>query len=252
MRPSIGISSNFAVRGTPPGEQLYLGAGYIDAILAGGGLPLPLPVPAKFDDQLIDELLDKIDGLLMTGGNDLDAQRWGEEMHPRAKRLHSRRERFEVELFRRADARRMPILAVCLGHQVAHVARGGAITQHIENTPSLAHYNEDESMTEHAVTVEPSSQLCRLMGTSKLRVNSSHHQIIDPARTGEGLCTSAKAEDGAIEASEDRRDGRFLITIQWHPEKSLDRAEQQALFRSLVTAADSYRMQLRQKIQKIP
>lgn len=240
MRPPIGISSNFARRGKPPAEQLYLGAGYIDAIFAAGGLPQPLPVLAEYDDALLDLLLDRVDGLLLTGGNDLDSQRWGEELHPRAKPLHPRRERFEIDLFRRADARRMPTLAVCLGHQVVHVARGGAIIQHIENSAQAAHYNEDETMTRHEVEVKPDCRLRELLGAARAQVNSSHHQVIDPERLGAGLRVSAMSDDGMIEASEDL-DGRFLMTVQWHPEQLLDHPDQTALFGALVDAAQAYR-----------
>jgi putative glutamine amidotransferase len=240
MRPIIGITSNFGSnREQPPRLQSYLLAGFADGVFAAGGLAQPVPVPPEHDDRLLDEILDCYYGLLFTGGFDLDSKSYGARPHPRTHALHPRRERFELDLFRRADARRIPILGICLGHQLAHVARGGALLQHVDDldlSPAVVHHFSDEENAFHDVAIAAGSRLADLIGVAQLEVNSRHHQTIDPARVGAGLTTVATSADGVVEASEDC-DGRFLLTVQWHPEDLLDRREHLALFRGLVDEA---------------
>lgn len=244
MRPIIGITSNFGMNKEKPSRlHSYLLAGYCDGVLAAGGLAQPVPVPPDHDGALLDEILDCYDGLLFTGGADLDPLRYGARPHQRTHVLHSRRERFEVDLFRRADARRAPILGICLGHQLAHVARGGALLQHVDDldlSPAVAHHLADEENAYHDVDIAADSRLAESIGVARLEANSRHHQIVDPARVGAGLATVATSADGVIEASEDC-DGRFLLTVQWHPEDLLDRREHLALFRALVDEAKQTR-----------
>lgn len=240
MRPVIGVSNNFGMNADPaPRPQTYLLADYSDGVFAAGGIALPLPVPPRYDDALLDEILDCCDGVIFSGGYDLDPQHYGEALHPRTQPLHERRDRFEVDLFRRADARRMPILGICLGHQAAHVARGGALVQHVDElglAPSIVHYLPNEQIAFHEVGIEADSRLAGVMGASRVEVSSRHHQVVAAGRLGAGLRTAATADDGVIEASEDC-DGRFLVTVQWHPEDLLDRPEHLALFEALVEEA---------------
>lgn len=237
MRPRIGITCDFEVTpGPPQREKIVLNADYYDAVVRAGGLPLLIGPPPGVEDALLDALLDAVHGLVFTGGDDLNPARWGEPAHPQLKPLPARRERFEVELFRRADARGVPILAICLGHQVAHVARGGALVQHLERTTELSHNRPQGGNTYHGVQIASDSRLAELVGT-QLEVNSRHHQAVDPQRVGQGLRTVATAPDGVVEASEDVAGGRFLVSVQWHPENMIDRAGHLALFEDLVRAA---------------
>ena len=240
MRPRIGITSNFAMNTEdPPRPQSYLLAGFTDGVFLAGGLGMPVPVPPAHDDALLDELLAQYDGLIFTGGYDLDPQLYGEAPHARTTPLHPRRCQFEMDLFRRADQARVPMFGICLGHQVAHVARGGRLIQHVDElelTPAICHHTTNEENAWHDVAISPDSRLSGVVGVSQLEVSSRHHQIVDQQHPGLGLKTVATAADGVIEASEDC-DGRFLLTVQWHPEDLLDRPPHLNLFAALVEAA---------------
>lgn len=241
-RPVIGVTMSFA---SDPGQRPreYLNAAYTDAVLAAGGLPQPLPVPEKFDPELADELLARLDGLLFTGGPDLDPRHYGQTRHPQTEVMDARRDGFELELFKRAEKRGVPILAVCLGCQIANVARGGCLIQHLEDTPRptpIRHRTEDGSDAFHPVQIEPRSRLSQIVGRSQMEVNSRHHQALDASQFGGGLRPVAFAPDGTVEAAEDAG-ANFLLAVQWHPEDLTDRPEHLALFRALVQEATQKR-----------
>ncbi len=241
MRPLIGITvSAETTKSVPPRDRMYLNTAYSDAVFAAGGLPYPLPLPAAASPAVLDELLAPLAGLVFTGGDDLDPRHYGAERHPATEVMHPRRDAFELAFFRRADAARLPILAICLGCQVAHVARGGRLHQHIDDlsrTPALAHRSVNWQPAYHAVRIAPDSHLARIVGTTELETNSRHHQAVDADRPGRGLRTVAHAADGVLEASEDFTDGRFLLAVQWHPEDMIDRSPHLRLFEALVSAA---------------
>jgi len=239
MRPRIGVTSGFHFDQREHRLRAYLDAAYADAIFAAGGIPWPVPVPPTHDGALLDELLAGCDGLVFTGGPDLDPRSYGDQQHPKTEPLHERRGAFELDFFRRADAARVPILAICLGHQVAHVARGGGLVQHVDDLPrqpALPHTRPDTESAYHEVEVAADSRLARVLGLTRLEVNSRHHQVVAPQRPGRGLRTVALAADGVLEGSEDC-DGRFLLTVQWHPENLCDRPPHRALFEALVSEA---------------
>lgn len=241
MRPVIGVTSNFGLDPDyePPRERAYLLAAYTDAVAAAGGIPHILPVPEEHDKATLDPLLESVDGLLLTGGYDLHPRHWEAALHPKTIPMHPRREAFELALFRRADAARIPMLAICLGFQIAHVARGGRLVQDIDDlrrTPALVHYLPKDANAFHAVQVERASQLARIVGATEFEVNSRHHQVVPVDHQGAGLRPAAFAPDGILEASEDVGD-RFLLAVQWHPEDLYDRPEHLRLFAALVDAA---------------
>ena len=242
MRPAIGVTSNFGIdtESGPPREQSYLLGRYTDAVFAAGGMPHPVPVPPNHDDHLIDELLAGYAGLVFTGGYDLHPRHYSEQAHERTHPLHERRDSFEMDLFRRADARKIPIFAICLGFQIAHVARGGRLIQHVDDipgrTPPVVHYRPRDANAFHRVRIEPDSSLATIVGSNDVECASRHHQVIDVLHQGAGLRPVGYAPDGILEASEDC-DGRFLIGVQWHPEEQFDRPEQHRLFAALVKAA---------------
>jgi putative glutamine amidotransferase len=239
-RPTIGITSNFGSdKAETPRLQHYLMTAYIDAVFAAGGLPVALPVPASHDGRLLDELLDRCDGLIFTGGLDVPPEAYGAPLHVKTHPLHERRARFELDFFRHADQRRKPIFAVCLGHQVAHVCRGGKLIQHVDDLdvkPAIAHYRAKDLNAFHRVRFEPDSRLAAVLGTTNLETNSRHHQAVDPAHQGAGLRAVAHTADGLVEGSEDMN-GRYLLSVQWHPEDLADRPEHLALFAALVAEA---------------
>jgi putative glutamine amidotransferase len=240
VRPVIGITAGFDVAPNvlPRCERLTLLAPYTDAIYAAGGFPYPLAPPPQCDAALLDELLGHVDGVLFTGGPDLDPANYGQAPHPETHILHPRRDLFELACFRRADQAQKPILAICLGFQVAHVARGGRLIQHVDDrnsTSAVTHRLPDNSAL-HPVRIEPDSGLATVVGGTELEVNSRHHQAVDPAYQGRGLRPVAFAPDGLVEASEDRNPP-FLLAVQWHPENMTDRRPHRALFEALVAAA---------------
>ncbi len=240
--PRIGISSDIecAADADPPREQTCLLTAYTDSIFAAGGLPCPLPVPGEWDDHRIDFLLDQIDGLMLTGGFDLHPHHYTTDpQHPASTLLPEHRDRFEWDLCRRADQRRIPILAICLGMQFLHVLRGGRLIQHLgdlDSTPAITHRLTHSRNAFHPVSIAPGSHLADVLGTTTLEVSSRHHQAVDPAHQGRNLQPVAWAPDGVLEASEDCV-GRFLLAVQWHPEDLIDRPEHLQLFKALVAAS---------------
>ncbi len=243
MKPIIGITSDF--RTTDPEPTYFLRARYVRAIAAAGGLPLILPPTATAADQR--HLLDRIDGLLVTGsGPDLDPRLYRERQRQPFPRMAPERARFELQIIRRAFAAARPILGICGGLQVLNVAFGGSLIQDIpaEVTAALRHRPAaptDEPM--HPVRLVPGSLLQRIFQRGVLRVNSHHHQA--PRRIGRGGVVSAVAPDGVIEALEWPA-AAFVVGVQWHPEQLAARAGlQRRLFRSFVQAALWHRRALR-------
>lgn len=248
MRPVIGLTCSFELNKEATERlQSHLLAGYSDGVYAVGGLPQAIPVPPAVNASLLDEMIARCDGLILTGGYDLKPDHYGQPLHGRTHLMHSRRDAFEIELFRRADQRQIPIFGICLGHQVAHVARGGRLIQHVDDlelSPAVCHHLPNEENAFHEVRIEPDARLARIVGATRLEVNSRHHQIVDGAHSGRGLRTTAVSPDGVIEASEDC-DDRFLLTVQWHPEDLLDRAEHVQLFAALVEESGRVRKRAR-------
>lgn len=243
-KPIIGITSSFSIdEGDPPKPRSFVNAAYTDAIFAAGGIPQPIPPPPTFDEELLREVLSLYDGLLFTGGPDLDPRHYGQPKHPRTNLLHERRDAFDLAFFRAMDQSAIPTLAICLGCQVANVARGGCLVQHVDDLPrpsAIQHYRSDHSSAFHDVTVEPDSRLARIVGQTRFEVNSRHHQTVDATQIGGRLRPVAFAPDGVVEAAENR-DGRFMIAVQWHPEDLTDRPEHLSLFRALVDVSRDWK-----------
>lgn len=244
MRPVIGLSSNFKLDPEPPhSPQICLSAAYLDAVSAAGGVPQMLYVPESFDDGMLDELLSHVDGLVLTGGFDIHPRHYGQTPHPASTVLPPRRDNLEIALARRADAAGLPILAICLGIQVMHVARGGKLIQHVDDLPQVTpvtHHLPDDTNAYHMVRVTPGSRLHQILGADEVEVNSRHHQIVDPDVPARGLVPVAFAPDGVLEGAEDP-ERPFLVCVQWHPENLINRPEHLRLFQAHVTAADEWR-----------
>jgi putative glutamine amidotransferase len=243
-RPLIGVTTS-EVRpaervtplpeGEPLGKEMALGITYLKAIEAAGGLPLVMPPLAE---EAIEPLLDRLDGICLSGGPDLDPSLYEAEPHPELGPIEPDLDRFELAIAARADAREMPILAICHGTQALNVVRGGALHQHLPDLSTEFAHRQTNPSTEasHPVVVDPDSQLWEAFGGGEIEVtdvNSFHHQAID--RLGHGLRVSARAPDGTIEAIEDP-DRRFLIGVQWHAETLVHRTAEAELFRRFVEA----------------
>ena len=228
--PSLGGATPEA---DPPRTEMVLGMRYLEAIARAGGLAMvvpPLPGPA------IPELLDRVDGICLSGGPDLHPDAYGAEAHAELGPTEPRLDAFELALARAADERDMPILAICRGAQVLNVARGGTLHQHLPDVvgESIAHRQPHAAHEPaHGVTIAPESRLAAIVGRRELRVNSFHHQAAEAL--GERLSLTAWADDGTIEAFE-AVDRSFQIGVQWHAECLVDNDEQAALFSALVEA----------------
>ncbi len=202
----------------------------MQAIEQAGGRPVLIPPSADG----VEETLGAVDGLVFSGGSDLDPELYDEEPHDETSGVVPERDRAELALLEAALARDMPVLAVCRGSQVFNVARGGDLVQHLPDVVGdEKHKHTPGTFADHDVTLEPGTRLAELLGDSAA-VKSHHHQGF--GRVGDGLRVAAHAEDGTIEAVEDPSH-RFALGVLWHPEAGEDRK----LFEELVVAATEYR-----------
>jgi putative glutamine amidotransferase len=185
---------------------------YVLAVKEAGGVPIVLPNGDGSSDKIA-EYLDLLDGLIMPGGADIPPSEWGEEPHPTTQILEENRYLFEKELITTwIKKTNKPLLGICLGSQWINVVHGGSLIQDIPSEFGVNHRG-----VTHQVTLESSSRLCEIFGETKLLVNSFHHQAV--GRLGEGLKLVAKSPNGIVEATETTDPDRFLIGVQWHPEK---------------------------------
>lgn len=195
-------------------------AGYAAAVEAAGGIPVVLPVLAPGKAA---EVLAHLQGLLLSGGVDLDPSHYGEDPLPGLGRVTPERDAFELALARQALAAGVPVLGICRGVQVLNVAAGGSLFQDLGSQLKkvLKHRQEAPRWHEsHAVRLDPSSRMAAILGVTEARVNSFHHQAVRVVAPG--LRAAAWAPDGVIEAVESA-DGRFALGVQWHPEEMWNR-----------------------------
>lgn len=239
-RPLIGITA-FATRHVEaPHLPIHaLNQRYVSAVESAGGAPLI--VPPGLDDASQRAIFARIDGLVLSGGGDIDPAYYGEAAHPALNAPSAQRDRLELSFARWATDEDKPLLAICRGIQVLNVALGGTLVQDIPTqVPDALPHNFDETRVArdfiaHEVTIEPGSRLCEVMGSERAGVNSWHHQSVKQAAPG--LAIVACAPDGVIEGVERPR-SRFTIGIQWHPEWLYDRQpEMKRLFAALVRAS---------------
>jgi putative glutamine amidotransferase len=203
---------------------------YVRAIEHAGARPLLVPP----SEEGVEETLDAVDGILFSGGADLDPEVYGAEAHPETNGVRPERDSAEIALLEAALARDMPVLAVCRGVQVMNVARGGDLVQHLPDVVGNESHREVKgTFSEHPVRVEGGSKLSAAIG-ERAAVKSSHHQGL--GRVGEGLREVAWADDGTIEGVEDPG-LRFAVGVLWHPEAG----EDWKLFEALVAEARTYR-----------
>lgn len=220
--PLIGLTANWndtTMRSDIPGD-------YVSAVIAAGGTPVVLPVMG--DETVWQRMVDAVDGIVFTGGNDIDAAFLGEEKHPKSDEPYRPRDEQEFFLLRAARKADKPFLCICRGFQVLNVLEGGSLYQDIADQfcQDIDHAQfKRVSDAIHTVEVAEGSLLSSLTGTGALPVNSRHHQGIRKA--ADTLRAAAVAPDGLIEALE-YRDGTRCIATQWHPE-SLFRTDSRAL-----------------------
>ncbi len=233
-RPLIGISTYH--RETAGRSRFSLPSAYVDALRAANGLGVLL-TPGEAEPE---ELLDRLDGLVLSGGGDLDPASYGSDAHARVYSVSPERDAFELALLRGALERGMPTLAICRGMQVLNVALGGNLHVHLPDVigEAVVHRRSQTEAAAHPVRVEGGSKLAERLGAAELAaVPSWHHQALD--RLGAGLRPVAWAPDGVVEAVE-LAEAPQLIAVQWHPELAGAAAEGRGLFAALVERARDY------------
>jgi putative glutamine amidotransferase len=247
VRPLIGVTTSEVrvpdhVDPLPQSDrrqtEMALGMKYMKAIEEAGGVPVVMP---PLDLGAVDPLLDRLDGLCLSGGPDMDPGTYGGRYHPKLGPTEPELDQFELALTRAACKRELPILAICRGQQLLNVARGGNLYQHVPEDPGgeIAHRLPGKGRHgAHEVEVETGSLLSRALGgVTAAHVNSYHHQAVHSL--GRGVKPVAWAPDGLIEGIE-VPDCGWAVGVQWHAEAIVERPEQLALFREFVAAAGDY------------
>ena len=232
-RPLIGLATDYLApkNGTP---HLRLNAGYLEAVLAAGGLPILLPPVRKDNFPELETLLDMVCGVVMVGGLDLDPRRNGQQVTAAVQMMQPRREDADRFLMGKVIERRLPLLAVGSSMQLLNVLSGGTLHLHLptDHPKAMPHYDPSGGPHRHMVNVEPGSTLEDIFGAPEHRVNSTHHQGVN--QIGRGLRIGARAPDGVIESIETTDDTWFCVGTQWHPECDTASALDRQLFDNLV------------------
>lgn len=232
MRPLIGITTyaQDARWGVWHLPAALIPLDYVDAVERAGGRALLIPP----SEDGVEETLSVLDGVVFSGGADVDPGMYGADAHPETDVPQARRDAGELALLQAALERDLPTLAICRGFQLLNVARGGDLIQHLpEEIGNDVHKQVPGEFAVHPVEVKEGSRLGSIVGATP-EVTSHHHQAL--GRLGDGLVESAWAADGTLEAVEDPS-RRFLVGVQWHPEAT----EDAALFEALVEQAREYR-----------
>jgi putative glutamine amidotransferase len=212
-RPLLGITLGDDERQP---DFLRLRGAYVRSVERAGALAVALP---PLPPGEVGALLDRLDGVVLSGGADVDPSLYGEAPHPRLRRVDRLRDDFELALVREILRRDLPLLAICRGHQVLNVATGGTLVQDL---PSVVAGGERHDGAEprtrrvHPVDVRPGTRLSRAVGEGTVLVNSIHHQAV--ARLGEGLVASARCPDDGVVEGIEMPGRRFVVGVQWHPE----------------------------------
>lgn len=204
-------------------SRVRVNEAYTDALVAVGLIPIILP---PMEATIAAAALNDVAGLVLTGGEDVDPRRFGEEPLPETGVPHHGRDAYEIALALAAAERRVPTLAICRGAQVMNVALGGTLVQDIasQQPRALQHDLSDRRNDRvHAVQIDPDSRLAGILGGTQIFTNSSHHQSID--RVAEGLRVVARSPDGIVEAAESVDSAWWMVAVQWHPEELTATAE---------------------------
>jgi putative glutamine amidotransferase len=236
--PIIGLTTYLeqAQTGVWDVQAAFLPKVYFEAVTRAGGIAVLLP-PQPVDAVLASRVLDSLDGLIITGGKDVDPDRYGQQPHATTDEPRRDRDAWEDALLSAAITRELPFLGICRGLQVLNVALGGTLHQHLPDVIGSTRYNAGYGkFSENEVEVHAGTRTGMLLGDeAALPVHSYHHQAVD--EVGEGLLVSARSDDGIVQALEVEA-LPFGVAVQWHPEENPDDLR---LFAGLVEAAREYR-----------
>ncbi len=250
--PLVLVSPDMEPRGVEFGDQsISLSEPYLQALLDAGGLPLVMPTATS--RQCVAECVRRADGVLLTGGGDVEPSLYGNGMSPRLRRTvrvtpdGGTRDFRELTLIDEAFRQRKPLLAICRGHQLLNVALGGTLLADIASQVpgALNHRRPDRrDAVVHEAALTADSLLAKITGSRSLGVNSTHHQAV--ARLAEPLMVAARSSDGVVEGLQLKPDAArwlpFLLSVQFHPERlARGRPEHQAIFRAFIRACASKR-----------
>lgn len=237
MRPLIGVSTYLeqVQTGVWDLRAVFLPETYLDAVTDAGGIPVLLP-PQPCDDAQARAAIERLDGLLVTGGADVDPALYGQDAHESTGAPRTDRDAWELALLDSARGMGMPVLAICRGHQLLNVARGGTLIQHLPDTVGDERYQPGAGVFGSGeIDIDPDSRLAGILGTERQSVPVYHHQGVD--RVAPGARVTAQTADGVIQALE-FDDGAFCLGVQWHPE---EQPEDRRLFASFIAAAAAFR-----------
>jgi putative glutamine amidotransferase len=243
VKPIIGLNADYRQATEESPAFTYVAAGYYDAIVQVGGLPIILP-PLECPDDF-DPLLDMLDGLLLVGGADLDPRRDGWMLHPSVRLLDGRRETFDRMIVRKVAERRMPVFGIGAGMQLLNVSQGGDLFLHVpEDCPhALPHLDTMDKAHRHGLEIELGSLMDRVYGDGELRVNSMHHMAVD--KVAPGFRVTARCPDGIVEAIEQSSPDWFALGTQFHPEADTASALDVRIFEEFIIASRQAKKEVR-------
>jgi putative glutamine amidotransferase len=224
-RPLIGITSVYSA--DKKSGSTSVNFAYVKAVTETGGIPLILPTISE--EEIMQQYVDQLDGLVLVGGDDIPPSAYGQQPHETVKIMPMQRYDFERRLISLWWARGKPLLGVCLGMQFTNVVAGGSLVQDIPSQVGTTVKHRGY----HNVKIDPKSSLAKILGSDQAYVYSNHHQAVKDL--GRDLKIIARSEDGVAEAME-RTDGKFGLFVQWHPEASDNIEQRNAIYGALVRA----------------
>ncbi len=235
MQPIIAITTKRELIKQP---HITIWEYYIQSVIRAGGIPIL--VPSLIKSEPLSQLASIVDGILISGGGDIDPNRFDGQGHEKVYGIDVERDRAELELVQLASVNSIPLLGICRGLQVINVARDGTLFTDIADqfSKSITHSNKSFTRIVHVVEIKVDTKLHQIVQQETMKVNSLHHQGIE--RLGSGLSISAVASDGLTEGIEDKTK-EFFLGVQWHPESMIDDPAAIALFSSFIEAAQKYR-----------
>ena len=231
--PACTVAVTASIRPDGDTSRVRLTAAYVTA-LENAGL-IPLIVPPLSNDRAAASILGSVSGLVLTGGEDVDPSRYGEDRHEKVRSVNAARDATEAALIQEAKARRIPVLAICRGIQILNVALGGTLIQDIPSQCTTAIVHDEEGARDsrsHEIAIEPGSLIARAIGTEHCTVNSFHHQSVK--RVADGMRITARSPDGVVEGIESTDKTWWAMGVQWHPEEMTESSEpwDRGLFRA--------------------
>ena len=217
-KPIIGISGSVIIDdgGMFPGyRRSYVNEDYVDSVVQNGGIPYIIPF--NENEEVVKEQLLNVQGLILSGGHDVDPHNYGEELEQKIGDVWPERDVFDMRLLKFAEENNIPVLGICRGMQIINVAHGGSLYQDLSyrKEKTLKHsQNQTPTLVTHTVKADPNSQIANILGKDKFLTNSFHHQLVKDVAPD--FTVAAKCVDGVVEAIENK--DASVIGVQWHPE----------------------------------